>query len=104
MLLLLRGVAYVLRDEEVVVRGCVLMVLRCVVAVRAVVEQAFVKATEPTDLRHVEQFMLANGFVRIRNNDYLNPGLGIILEDLHDENVLTSNGVLYFIDTVFYLK
>ena len=61
-------------------------------AVRAVVEQAFVKATEPTDLRHVEQFMLANGFVRIRNNDYLNPGLGIILEDLHDENVLTSNG------------
>ena len=73
-------------------------------AVRAVVEQAFVKATEPTDLRHVEQFMLANGFVRIRNNDYLNPGLGIILEDLHDENVLTSNGVLYFIDTVFYLK
>jgi hypothetical protein len=22
---------------------------------------------------------------------------------LHDENVLTRNGVLYFIDTVFYL-
>ena len=26
-----------------------------------------------------------------------------ILEDLHDENVLTRNNVLYFIDTVFYL-
>jgi hypothetical protein len=25
------------------------------------------------------------------------------LQDLHDENVLTNNGVLYFIDTVFYL-
>jgi hypothetical protein len=29
--------------------------------------------------------------------------MGIILEDLHDENVLTYNGVLFFIDTVFYL-
>jgi hypothetical protein len=27
----------------------------------------------------------------------------LILEDLHDENVLTKDGLLYFIDTVFYL-
>ena len=27
----------------------------------------------------------------------------LFLEDLHDENVLTRNEVLYFIDTVFYL-
>jgi hypothetical protein len=36
-------------------------------------------------------------------NDYFHPELGIILEDLHDENVLTEGGVLQFIDTVFYL-
>ena len=72
--------------------------------VYAVVEQNFVNATEPTDLNLVEQFMNTNGFRKIRNNDYLNQELGIILEDLHDENVLTSNGILYFIDTVFYLK
>ena len=72
--------------------------------VYAVVEQAFVKATEPTNLDAVEQFMNSNGFRKIRNNDYFNPQLGIILEDLHDENVLTNNGVLYFIDTVFYIK
>jgi uncharacterized surface protein with fasciclin (FAS1) repeats len=48
--------------------------------------------------------MNSNGFLKIKNNDYFNPQLGIILEDLHDENVLTSNGILYFIDTVFYLK
>lgn len=35
--------------------------------------------------------MNSNGFVQIRNNDYLNKELGIILEDLHDENVLTKN-------------
>jgi hypothetical protein len=38
------------------------------------------------------------------DNDYYNSSLGIILEDLHDENVITQKGVLYFIDTVFYIK
>jgi hypothetical protein len=70
----------------------------------AVVEQAFVKATEKTDLKNVRQFMQANGFECIRNNDYVNHGLGLIIEDLHDENVLTGNGILYFIDTVIYIQ
>lgn len=48
-------------------------------------------------------FLNHNGFKNTRNNDYINPELGLISEDLHDENVLTQNGVLYFIDTVFYL-
>lgn len=69
----------------------------------AVLEQPFVKATEKTDLELVKQFMAANGFQNTRNDDYYNPELGIILEDLHDENVLTQNGILYFIDTVFYI-
>ena len=69
----------------------------------AVVEQPFVKATEKTDLELVKQFMLSNGFENSRNNDYINRNYGIILEDLHDENVLTQNGFLFFIDTVFYI-
>ncbi len=69
----------------------------------AVVEQPFVKATDKTDLDKVKAFLDNNGFINIRNNDYQNNYLGIILEDLHDENVLTQNGVLYFIDTVFYI-
>lgn len=68
----------------------------------AVVEQPFVKANQKTDLLLVKQFMQANGFLNTRNNDYYNPEWGIILEDLHDENVLTQNDILYFIDTVFY--
>lgn len=70
----------------------------------AMVEQPYVKATEPTDLNRVKEFMQDNGFQAIRKLDYYNPELGIILEDLHDENVLTQNGILYFIDTVFYIK
>lgn len=69
----------------------------------AVVQQPFVKATEKTDLAIVKKFMHKNGFMNTRNNDYYNPELGIILEDLHDENVLTEKGILQFIDTVFYL-
>ncbi|RZK00449.1 MAG: hypothetical protein EOO46_21090 [Flavobacterium sp.] len=68
-----------------------------------VVKQSYVSITENTDLNLVKDFMKLNGFENVRNNDYQNIELGIILEDLHDENVLTRNGVLYFIDTVFYL-
>ena len=70
----------------------------------AVVEQAFVRATEKTDNELVKQFMSANGFANTKNHDYYNASLGIILEDLHDQNVLTQDGNLYFIDTVFYIK
>lgn len=69
----------------------------------ALVEQAFVKANQPTNLDQVKEFMNANGFKNTRNHDYYNAELGIILEDLHDENVLTQDGVLYFIDTVFFI-
>jgi len=69
----------------------------------AVVEQPFVEVTSTTNLEHIKEFLLKNGFSNTRNNDYYNQELGLILEDLHDENVLTKDGLLYFIDTVFYL-
>jgi hypothetical protein len=69
----------------------------------AVVKQPYVKATETTDLELVKEFLISNGFENQRYNDYKNTNLGIILEDLHDENVLSKEGVLFFIDTVFYL-
>ena len=69
----------------------------------AVVEQAYVSITSNTNLDEVKSFLTANGFENIRNHDYMNRALGIILEDLHDENVLTRNEILYFIDTVFYI-
>ena len=69
----------------------------------AVLKQPFIQSTEMTNLENVKHFMLSNGFQQKRNNDYHSPGLGIIIEDLHDENVLTNNGVLFFVDTVIYL-
>ncbi|MBC7865378.1 MAG: hypothetical protein IAF38_20550 [Bacteroidia bacterium] len=69
----------------------------------SVVKQSFVKATENTNLQNVKDFLSSNGFINKKENDYFHPEIGIILEDLHDENVLTSEGVLQFIDTVFFL-
>jgi hypothetical protein len=69
----------------------------------AVVQQAFIKSDQNTELENVKKFLKENGFENTRNNDYFNSNLGIILEDLHDENVLTFEDNLYFIDTVFYL-
>lgn len=69
----------------------------------AVVKQNYVSITSNTNLEKVKEFLTLNGFVNNRNNDYINSDLGIILEDLHDENVLTRNDILYFIDTVFYI-
>jgi len=69
----------------------------------AIVKQNYVSITSNTNLEDVKSFLTLNGFDNVRNNDYYNSDLGIILEDLHDENVLTRNDILYFIDTVFYL-
>ena len=69
----------------------------------AVVEQNFVIATEKTDLENVKLFLKNSGFFNKKNNDYFHPELGIILEDLNDENVITQQGILKFIDTVFFL-
>lgn len=69
----------------------------------AVVKQRFIISTDPTNLIEVKEFLENNDFKNIRYNDYMNIDLGIILEDLHDENVLTNNGLFFFIDTVIYL-
>ena len=70
----------------------------------AVVEQLFVKMTEPTDLDVVKAHLISNGFENTRRNDYMNKSRGIILEDLHDENIIVNNGHLFFVDTVFYVE
>ncbi|MEZ5041959.1 MAG: hypothetical protein R2828_18830 [Saprospiraceae bacterium] len=70
----------------------------------AVVQQPYIKADSITDLMEVKNFMAANGFENKRRHDYENESLGLIIEDLHDENVLTAEGMLHFIDTVFFIK
>ena len=69
----------------------------------AAVNQNYIEPDEPTNLALVQKFMMANGFVVKKNNDYFSHELGLIVEDLHEENVLTQKNTLFFIDTVNYL-
>lgn len=69
----------------------------------AVVKQEFIAEALPANLEDVKRFLEFNKFKNTRRNDYFNEDLGLIFEDLHDENVLTKNNLLYFIDTIFYL-
>jgi hypothetical protein len=70
----------------------------------AVVKQPYIEIDAATNLEHVKLFLENNGFMWKRNNDYFHPEYGIILEDLHDENVLTKSAILFFIDSVFYVQ
>lgn len=69
----------------------------------SVLKQPFIQETSLTNPLHIKQFLTANGFINKKENNYYNPDIGLILEDLHQGNVLTKKGVPYFIDTVFYI-
>jgi Serine/Threonine/Tyrosine Kinase found in polyvalent proteins len=70
----------------------------------AVLEQPFIMATGNIDLKDVEIILGFNGFYQTRKNDYYNKELGLILEDIHDENVILNNDTIFFIDTIFYIN
>lgn len=69
----------------------------------AVVIQEFIKSDQKTLFENVKKFLESNGFLNKKNNDYFHPELGIIREDLTDENALTFKENSFFINTVFYL-
>jgi len=69
---------------------------------RAVVQQRFIEG-EQADLADIKEHLIFNGFAHTKRQDYFNTEFGLILEDMHDENVIARNDVLFFIDTVFYI-
>lgn len=70
---------------------------------QAVLKQNFIISDSPVNLREVKSFLEFNGFKNTKRNDYYNEELGLILEDIHDENVIMNSGVMFFIDTVFFV-
>lgn len=68
----------------------------------AVLQQLFIIATAQAELNDIKRFLEFNEFQNSRRNDYINKKLGLILEDMHDENVIVNSETLFFIDSVFY--
>jgi hypothetical protein len=71
-------------------------------SLHAVLKQRFITADTQADLSDIKKFLFANGFENTKRNDYFNKELGLILEDMHDENIIVNSNTLFFIDTVFY--
>jgi hypothetical protein len=68
----------------------------------AVLQQMFIIATAQAELDDIKKFLEFNEFQNTRRYDYANKKLGLILEDMHDENVIVNSETLFFIDSVFY--
>ena len=68
----------------------------------AVLKQPFISSDAQVELDDIKKFLHFNNFENTKRNDYLHKGLGLILEDMHDENVIVKSETLFFIDTVFY--
>jgi len=68
----------------------------------AVLKQPFITSDAQLDLTDVKTLLIYNGFKHSKRNDYIHEELGLILEDMHDENVIVNSETLFFIDTVFY--
>lgn len=68
----------------------------------AVLKQPFIESDSLVDLDDIKKLLGFNGFENTKRNDYIHKELGLILEDMHDENVLVNADTLFFIDTVFY--
>lgn len=71
-------------------------------ALSAVVKQPYIKGGTP-NLSHIKDLLTYNGFENIKRQDFFNRELGLLLEDMHDENVIAKDDILFFIDTVFYI-
>jgi len=68
----------------------------------AVLRQPFIPSDAPVHLADLKELLGNNGFLNTKRNDYFNKELGLILEDMHDENIIVNSNTLFFIDTVFY--
>jgi hypothetical protein len=69
----------------------------------AVLKQRFVASDAQAELPDIRAFLQFNGFEPEIRHDYRHKELGLLLEDMHDENVLVQSETLFFIDSVFYL-
>jgi hypothetical protein len=68
----------------------------------AILKQPFIVSDSNVELGDIKKHLEYNGFENHIRNDYRHGELNLLLEDMHDENVLVNQHILFFIDTVFY--
>jgi hypothetical protein len=68
----------------------------------AVLQQPFIEG-EQARLDDIKELLSFTGFENTKRQDYYNREFGLVLEDMHDENVIARQNILFFVDTVFYV-
>src|SRR5215213_7791245 len=53
-----------------------------------VLKQPFISSDATAELTAIQELLVFNGFRNTRRQDYINEEFGLILEDMHDENVI----------------
>lgn len=72
-------------------------------SVFALLRQPFIIADTQVSPTEIKKHLEFNGFINTKRHDYIHKTFGVLLEDMHDENVLVNSETLFFIDTVFYI-
>ncbi|MFD2920749.1 hypothetical protein ACFS6H_13575 [Terrimonas rubra] len=67
-----------------------------------ILQQAYVQGDQAS-LENIDELLTFNGFKHLKRHDYYNNEFNLLLEDMHDENIIKKEGLLFFIDTVFYI-
>ncbi len=68
----------------------------------AILKQPYVESDAEVDIEDIKQHLEFSGFENYTRHDHRHRELGLLLEDMHDENVIVNSETLFFIDTVFY--
>jgi hypothetical protein len=71
-------------------------------ALCTILRQPFIEGGQ-ADLVNIRDHLAFNGFQNTKRQDYFNEEFRLVLEDMHDENVIAKDDALFFIDTVFYI-
>jgi len=56
----------------------------------AVLKQPYIPSDSTAELADIKKLLAYNGFENTRRQDYFNKEYGLILEDMHDENVIVN--------------
>ncbi len=71
----------------------------------AIIERLYFETERGASFDEVKANMALMGFEHLRRDDYYNPETGVIIEDLHDENVFISKRQnLIYIDPAIFLE
>ncbi len=64
---------------------------------KAILKQPYIIADYIYYLEEVKELLNYSGFKNTKNSDYYNKEFGLILENIHNENIITQNNIVLLV-------